>query len=193
MSQQHSPISSRIFCAFLASLGGIFFATALFAQVPTNVPHSRNLAAAESSIPTGRTVVKVMLPEAPIPFNSVQGARSIAILDMTGNDQEYVRKFNFRNTSSASYTINSIDFEKHDNMFEFMSVEPYESLPIVVLPGQTFTVRIAFHAVQLNLLCSNKLIFKTAQSKEPVSYPIQAKQQSWMSMPWNEETAYLPN
>jgi hypothetical protein len=189
MSQIHHRLFLRNFCAYFASLEVIFSATTLLSQVPANVPFARNLAAVENSISAGRTVVKVMARETAIPFGEVQGSQNSALLDMKGNDQEYVRNFKFKNTSSVSYTINSVDFEKQDNMFEFMSVEPDESLPIDVPPGHTFTIRIAFHAIQLNLLCSNKLNIKTEQSKEPISYSIQAKQQSWQTLPKIDETA----
>ena len=128
-------------------------------------------------------------PETVIPFGTLQGSGNSALLDMKGSDQEFARNFTFKNTSAATITINSVDFEKQDNFFEFLSIEPAEAFPIEVAPGQTFSVHVAYHAIERNDLRSNKLAFVTEQSKVPIVYPIQAMQLPLSAMPWNKKTA----
>jgi hypothetical protein len=96
MFQHRSPMFLRNFYAFLTSLGVLFFATVLFAQVPTNGASSKNIAVAEGSIPTGHTIVKVMASESPIPFGALQASGNLTVLDMKGNDQEFGRSFKFK-------------------------------------------------------------------------------------------------
>ena len=190
MSLHINYITIRILYAILFFSG----VRVLDAQVP--VPMHGNLAFAGKSSISERTsnevivdpsptVVTVMSPSSTVPF----GSASKSILDMKGYDQEFIRSFTFKNTSSATYTINSVDFEKQDNTFDVRAVEPGESLPIDVAPGKTFSVRIAFHAIDRNKLSSNRLLIATEQSKEPIAYPIQALQQPLSDMPWNKKIA----
>ncbi|MFI5264522.1 MAG: hypothetical protein ACHQM6_08410 [Candidatus Kapaibacterium sp.] len=186
MSRKHNH---SIFCIILIGFGSIPFASSIQAQVPSSNPRSEGVAIAESFLPIGSTVVKVMAAESAIPFGISIGTGNSALLDMKGNDQEFARKFTFKNTSSGTYTINSIDFEKHDNCFEFLSIESGESLPMEVPPGHSFTIRVEFHAKGRNILCSNILNFMTEESTLPLSFTIQAMQQPLSALPWNNKAA----
>ncbi len=189
MSLQYNRTFSQIFCACLITLGSISFTDSLFAQVPANAPSAKSLSVAESALPIGSTVVKVMSAESAIPFGVSIGAGNAAVLDMKGNDQEFARRFTFKNTSSGTYTINSIDFENKDNTFEFLSIESGESFPVEVPPGHSFTIRIAFHAKGRNILCSNILNFFTEESKMPLAFAIDAMQLPLSALPWNKKQA----
>jgi len=190
MSQKiNCTFSQRIFYAAVAGFGSLFLSTSLTAQVPTSSPKSGNIAVAESAFPIGSTVVKVMPAESAIPFGISIGSGNSALLDMRGNDQEFARRFTFKNTSTGTYTINSIDFANHDNYFEFLSIESGESLPMEVPPGHTFAVRIEFHGKERNILCSNTLNFWTEESSSPLSFEIQAMQLPLSALPWNSKKA----
>jgi hypothetical protein len=189
MKLYHNHSSLRILCVRIFTLGVISIATASYSQVPTGIPASKNLASTENAIPAGHTVVKVMTAESAIPFGIMVGSGNSAVLDMKGNDQEFARKFTFKNTSSGTYTINSIDFEKLDNGFEFLSVEPAESFPFEIAPGQTFAVRVAFRAKGRDILCTNTLKITTEENKQPITYQVQAMQQPLSALPWNKKNA----
>lgn len=173
---------------------------ALRAQVPVNSP-GRTANEAIISDKSGNTdpvqpegtmtnspatVIKVIREAPVIPFGSAANPRTLSVLDMKGYDQEFIRNFTFRNTSGITYTINSVDFKKQDNQFEFYSIEPMGTLPLDVAPGETFSIHVAFHAMDRNKLCSNQLLFFTEQNKNPIVYPIQAMQQPLSAMPWNK-------
>jgi hypothetical protein len=184
MSLKFNRISICIFFV-LFTFAGI---NALQAQVPVPGQKSNSAFSIEKSNITERspaTVFTVMSPTSTIPF----GTKTNALLDMKGYDQEFIRSFTFKNTSSTNFTINSVDFEKQDNTFDVRAIEPGESLPIDVAPGKTFSVRIAFHAIDRNKLSSNRLLIATEQSKDPIVYPIQALQQPLSDMPWNKHAA----
>jgi hypothetical protein len=196
MSLKHNSIFARIFCAALVLFGFNFCIPEVHAQVPTTIPlsfanknpnTSEKIEKQENTIVVGHTVVKVIAPETAIPFGAPGGSTNSALLDMKGNDQEFARSFTFKNVSNLTYTINSVDFEKQDNIFEFLSIDPGESFPIEVAPGQTFSIRIAFHAIKRNELCINSLTFLTEERKDPIAYPIQAIQLPFSSMPWNNK------
>jgi hypothetical protein len=175
-----------------------FIANFSYAQVPANSP-SRNtfLAIAETNgvdeviTTNSKSEIKAAIPaknaEAAIPFDLESKGNLGATLKMKGYDVEYIRDFTFKNTSSASCTINSVDFQNADNQFEFLSIEPGASLPLDVAPGATFTVRVGFHAIERNKEYHNLLFFVTEQSKDPILYPIQAYQQPLSEMPWNQK------
>lgn len=183
---------NRISILFFFSIFIFAGITALHAQVPVSGRSTHSFTTDKSSItektptevaPNASTVIKVMSPTSTIPF----GSASNALLDMKGYDQEFIRSFTFKNTTATTYTINSVDFENQDNTFDVRAVEPGESLPIDVAPGKTFSVRIAFHAIDRNKFSTNRLLIATEQSKEPIVYPIQAHQQPLSDMPWNKK------
>ncbi|MFI5263990.1 MAG: hypothetical protein ACHQM6_05710 [Candidatus Kapaibacterium sp.] len=189
MLQKQNYTRLRIYRVVLAGIGSIVVTTSLSAQVPTSPSGIGNPAIAESSFPIGSTVVKVIPAESAIPFGVSIGPGNVALLDMKGNDQEFARKFTFKNTSSGTYTINSIDFAKQDNCFELLSTESGESFPMEIPPGNSFTIRIAFHGKGRNVLCSNTLNFMTEESTQPLTFAIQAMQLPLSSMPWNNKAA----
>jgi hypothetical protein len=167
--------------------------------VPVNTPGrtANAVLAADKSAKTGANqtnteqntaapIIKLMTEAPVIPFGSAYNPRTLAVLDMKGYDQEFIRNFTFKNTSAVTYTINSVDFMKQDNQFEFYSIEPMGTLPMDVAPGETFSIHVAFHAFDRNKLCSNQLLFHTEQGKNPIVYPIQAMQQPLSAMPWNK-------
>lgn len=192
MSQKLNRLSVRIFCSYLA-ITCIVSHSSLIAQVPTNIPlQNNNLALTEKPLETSNTVVKVITAGNAIPFGISPNRNSMAVLDMKGYDQEFVRSFTFKNTSAVSYSINSVDFERKDNNFDIFSLDG-KTLPMEVAPGETFTVHVAFHAFGRNELRTNELHFSTDQNKEPVSFFIQAMQQPLSAMPWNNRVqASLP-
>ena len=187
MSLYINSLAIRIFCATFIFTG----INTLHAQVP--VPgHSKFAFATEKSGITERTTNEAIAPTNVITVKSQSstvpfGVISKALLDMKGYDPEFTRSFTFKNTSTATYTINAVDLEKQDNTFDIRAIEPGESLPMDVAPGKTFSVRIAFHAIDRNRLSSNRLIFSTEQNKEPIVYQIQAIQQPLSDMPWNKK------
>ena len=134
------------------------------------------------SYSTGESKAVNSIANPPIPFE----AEPKVLLDMKGYDEEFTRIFTFTNTSSATFTINTVDFEKKDNKFDFVSIGPDADLPLDVAPGQTFTIKVAFHSSERNKIYSDHLLFITEQNKEPIAYPIQALQQPISDMPWNQ-------
>ena len=184
MSLQHSVNILRKACT-LACLVITVSATNLSAQVPTNGSPVQNLPKTEGIVSSGHTIMKVMAAELPIPFGISVSSGNSALLDMKGNDQEFTRKFTFKNISSGTYTINSVDFEKHDNSFEFLSTESGEAFPMEIGAGETFTIRIAFIAKERDMLCTNTLEFRTEENKLPIVFPIQAMQVPLSALPWN--------
>ncbi len=109
------------------------------------------------------------------------------LLSMVGKDEEFFRSFNFKNVSSKTVTVNSIDFEKHDGKFDLSSVEPGGSLPLDVAPGESFSVRIAYHSFE-RLPAMNKLLIYTDDVKEPVRYDIRGLQMPLSQMDWNKKS-----
>jgi hypothetical protein len=182
MSLHTNRISICIFCVMFIFAG----VSILHAQVPVPLRNcdlefaSEKVNVIESS---PATVVTMMSPSSTVPF----GTTTKVLLNMKGYDQEFIRSFTFKNTSNMTYTINSVDFEKQDNSFDVRAIEPGESLPIEVAPGKTFSVRIAFHAIDRNKLSWNRLLISTEQSTRPIAYPIQALQQPLSDMPWNKK------
>ncbi len=197
MSLKQNRFSIRSFCVFV-TLFMCFAVSISQAQVPVNgSSRSTNLAFAtggnnnsefiRANSAVTATVTKVMPSESAIPFAPTSA--SSALLDMKGYDADFTRSFTFKNSSSTTYTINSIDFEKQDNLFDFRSIEPGESMPMDVAPGKTFTIRVAFHSMDRNRLATNRLTIVTEQTKEPIMFPIQAIQQPLSDMPWNKKIA----
>ncbi|MFI5264523.1 MAG: hypothetical protein ACHQM6_08415 [Candidatus Kapaibacterium sp.] len=109
------------------------------------------------------------------------------LLSMVGKDEEFFRSFKFKNVSSKTVTVNSIDFEKHDAKFDLSSVEPYGGLPFDVAPGETFGIRIAYHSFD-RTPAFNTLFIYTDDSKEPVRYDIRGLQMPLSQMDWNKRT-----
>ncbi|MDP4229000.1 MAG: hypothetical protein Q8916_01190 [Bacteroidota bacterium] len=116
------------------------------------------------------------------PMSKKQGV----LLAMTGKDEEFSRSFSFKNTSTVGYTVNAIDFEKHDSRFEVSSIEPDGSLPFDVAPGESFSVRILYHSFD-RAPFYNHLIITTEQSKEAASYEVRGYQLPLSEMSWNKK------
>jgi hypothetical protein len=106
---------------------------------------------------------------------------------MVGKDEEFFRSFKFKNISSKTVTVYSIDFEKHDAKFDLSSVEPSGGLPFDVDPGKSFSVRIIYHSFE-RLPSSNKMLIYTDDSKEPVRYDIRGLQMPLSQMDWNKHS-----
>jgi hypothetical protein len=190
-------ITIRNFCAFFLLIA---FTTA-FAQVPsqgsgknTQIAYANEFAGTSGTIEslhsyknnTASTPVKVIAKTA-IPFGTEQNL----ILDMQGYDQTFVRTFTFKNTSSKTHTIGNVDFAKKDNMFSFVAIEGSESsLPLEVKPGETFTVKVAFHGSNSrNTTYSDKMEIMTEEANTPMVFPIQAIQKPLSDMPWNKQAS----
>ncbi|MFI5263991.1 MAG: hypothetical protein ACHQM6_05715 [Candidatus Kapaibacterium sp.] len=114
------------------------------------------------------------------------------LLSMVGKDEEFFRSFKFKNVSSKTVTVNSIDFEKHDAKFDLSSVEPDGALPIDVAPGETFSVRIAYHSFE-RMPAFNKMLIYTDDSKDPVRYDIRGLQMPLSQMDWNKRSESSPS
>ncbi|MEI8134947.1 MAG: hypothetical protein WCH46_07700 [bacterium] len=119
----------------------------------------------------------------PIPFGTV----SKVLLDMKGYDQEFVRSFIFKNNTQTKFTIQNIEFDKGSQYFDFVGLLEGGVFPYELIPGETITVKVAFHSVERNKLYSGNLIFVTDQEKEPLVYEVQALQQPLSDMPWNKK------
>jgi hypothetical protein len=194
MSQKYCRFSIFSFCAIIFCFG----VTSLYAQVPVpqkNVNFALNdvspkqIVSLETIANATSAIVKIPSGTAEIPFTASSNPRTLSVLDMKGYDQEYIRNFTFKNTSNSTYTINSVDFEKPDDVFEFTTIVPGGSLPMNVAPGETFSVRIAYHGFERNELRSNILRFHTEGNAKPIIFPIQAIQQPLSAMPWNKKIA----
>jgi len=107
------------------------------------------------------------------------------LLSMVGKDEEFFRSFTFKNVSSKTITVSSFDFQKQDARFDVSSVEPGGGLPIDVAPGESFTVRIAYHSVE-RTPSFNTLLIYTEDSKEPVRYDVRGLQMPLAQMDWNK-------
>lgn len=106
------------------------------------------------------------------------------LLTMTGHDDHFMRLYSFKNTSQKTFTINSASFQKTDNRFDIVSIEP-GSLPMDVAPGETFSLKISYNSRE-RVPYNNKLLIYTDQSKEPASYEVRGFQLPLSSMSWNK-------
>ncbi|MDP4236560.1 MAG: hypothetical protein Q8919_08955 [Bacteroidota bacterium] len=198
MPQSQKRISIRSFPAIFLFVFLFLGSRLAPAQVPTSIPLQGVLLADASlrSIGTEHNaqstvaengVVAIRSAASSIPFGVDANPKTMKVLEMRGHDEEFVRSFTFNNRSRQSYTIKSIDFEKADNFFQLLSIAPAESLPFEVAPGEVFTVRIAFHAIDRGDIRTNTLCIHSDQSTEALKYPIQGLQEPLSAMPWNKQ------
>jgi hypothetical protein len=196
MSHKKKYFITRIFCGCFVFSVITLLTCALLGQVPTNTPGKDiKIAYANETANSAGTIeslhliksknvkVEKIVANSPVPFGPV----SNILLDMKGYDPQFTRSFTFKNTSSTTYTINSIGFDEKNTKFDFVSIAPDVSFPVNVAPGETFTVRISFISSDRNKACTDRLIFTTEENKEPIVYPIRAIQQPLSDMPWNKK------
>jgi len=199
MPQKYYRLSIGFVCTFFSYAAIIlcFGASSLRAQVPApqrtvnlaDVKSGDRVLSHELIAHTFAAIVTIPSGAAEIPFGTGSNPKALAVLDMKGYEQEFIRTFTFKNTSSATYTINSIDFEKQDDIFELSSIVPGGTLPMDVAPGEIFSVRISYHGFERNELRSNILRFHTEGKAMPLIFPIQAIQEPLSAMLWNKKIA----
>lgn len=108
------------------------------------------------------------------------------LISMIGHDLNFMRSYTFKNTSSASYTVTDIDFQNIDHQFEVTAIEPDGAFPFEVSPGESFSVRFAYHATE-RVPHTNTLLISTGESKEPVKYEVRGLALPLSEMEWNKK------
>ena len=182
MIQQPICIPVRILCAYF--IFTTFLSLSSLSSVRAQVP-TQELKAYDNPNAEHTTVIKTVAAGNAIHLGLAPKANWMTVLNMKGSDQEFVRSFTFKNTSTIPYTITSVDFLQKDHTFEIFSIEPGKTLPMEVAQGQTFTLHVAFHGFERNDLRSNELRILTNQHKEPIYFYVQGMQLPLSDMPWN--------